>query len=60
MTGRGMRHKDDWNLSIILDRQFIKLYYDNQKLFPKWWREAVVFDENDPKWRDVIKNLGKD
>lgn len=60
MTGRGMRHKDDWSLSIILDRQFIKLFYENQKLFPKWWREAVVFDENDPRWRDVIKTLGKE
>lgn len=57
-TGRGMRHKDDWSICYILDRQFVKLYYENRRLFPNWWKEAVVFDENDPRWRDVLKELG--
>jgi len=58
MTGRGMRSKDDWCRAYILDKQFLTLYHQNQPLFPSWWREAVVFDENDPKWRDVLLNLG--
>jgi len=58
MTGRGMRSKDDWVKTYILDKQFLKLYWENQKLFPQWWRQALVFDENDPKWRTVLRELG--
>lgn len=57
MTGRGMRSKDDWCISYILDRQFYRIFGDNQRLFPGWWREAVIFDENDPQWRDALREL---
>jgi len=54
MTGRGMRSADDWCISYILDGSFHELYSRNKRLFPKWWSEAVVWDENDPKWRNSI------
>lgn len=54
MTGRAMRSKDDYAITYILDKQFVRLYWENQKLFPAWWREALVFDENDPRWRDIL------
>ncbi len=54
MTGRGMRSADDWCISYILDKSFHSLYSQNKRLFPDWWSEAVVWDENDPKWKDSI------
>lgn len=45
MTGRGMRHKDDYCESYILDRQFISSIWRKYKhLLPKWWTEALVWD----------------
>lgn len=40
-TGRGMRHRDDWCVTYVLDRQFVDFYRRNSRLFPRWWREAV-------------------
>ena len=57
MTGRGMRSKDDFCLSYVLDREFLRVHWDHQKLFPQWWREALVMDKNDPKWRGVLEDL---
>lgn len=57
MTGRGMRSESDWAISYILDDSFTRIYYDNQKLFPAWWREALVLDETDPKWREPLRIL---
>lgn len=57
MTGRGMRSRDDWAISYILDKSFLRIYWDNQHLFPSWWREAIVLDENDPKWREPLRLL---
>ena len=51
MTGRGLRSADDWCDSYIIDEQFGKVFRQHKNLFPKWWRDAVVEDENDPKWR---------
>ena len=53
MTGRGMRSADDSCRTYILDKQFMSLYNKNRKLFPKWWAEAIVWDENDPKWKGM-------
>lgn len=53
MTGRGMRSVDDWCRTYILDSQFTRLYQQNRRLFPSWWSDAVVWDENDPKWRGI-------
>ena len=42
MTGRGMRHKDDWVVSYILDRQFVSNVWANSRhLIPGWWKEAL-------------------
>jgi len=54
MTGRAMRSKNDWAISYILDSSFQDLYGPNRKLFPEWWSDAIVWDENDPKWRDSV------
>lgn len=53
MTGRGMRSAEDSCRTYILDKQFVELYNRNRKLFPGWWAEAIVWDENDPKWRGM-------
>jgi len=43
MTGRGMRSKDDWCETYILDRQFVKnIMNKNRNLLPKWWSDALV------------------
>lgn len=53
MTGRGMRSADDTCRVYVLDKQFVELYNRNRKLFPSWWADAIVWDENDPKWRGM-------
>lgn len=57
MTGRGMRSEDDWCKTYVLDRQFSKLYAENRRLFPSWWAEALVWDQNDPRWRVVLDEM---
>lgn len=56
-TGRGMRFEGDACVTYILDRQFLRLWSDNLRLFPEWWREAVVFDVYDPKWKASLAAL---
>lgn len=56
MTGRGMRSADDECTTYILDKEFLRLYAENRRLFPDWWKEAIVWDSYDPHWRG-IKNL---
>ncbi len=42
MTGRGMRHQNDWCVTYVLDGQFGgNVWRKSQLLFPKYWREAV-------------------
>ena len=42
MTGRGMRHEDDYCESYILDSQFMdNIWRRSRQLIPEWWREAV-------------------
>lgn len=42
MTGRGIRSKDDWATTYILDSQFItNIYKSFAYLFPAWWKEAL-------------------
>jgi len=44
MTGRGVRSKEDWAKTYMLDSQFgINVFKRNKMLFPKWWRDAVRF-----------------
>ena len=58
MTGRGMRSTGDWCWSYILDAEFSRLYNENRRLFPKWWTEAIVWSDTDPKWKDVWEVAG--
>lgn len=39
--GRSVRHREDWCNTYILDKQACKLIIDNQKLFPRYFIEAV-------------------
>lgn len=43
MTGRGVRHKDDWCVGYILDSQFRDLWNNARGFFPKWWTDALVW-----------------
>ncbi len=54
MTGRGMRSKEDFCDAYILDAQFKRLYRENKRLFPKWWRDSLVLSMTDPKNRKMI------
>jgi len=42
MAGRGVRSKDDYAITYILDEQFGRLYNDHKKMFPSWFAEAIV------------------
>jgi Rad3-related DNA helicase len=44
-SGRGVRHKDDYCVTYLLDKQIEKLVVDNQNLFPRYWIEAVDYAE---------------
>lgn len=39
--GRAVRSKDDWAVVYILDRQAVNVILKHQKLFPRYWMEAV-------------------
>ena len=41
MTGRAIRHEDDYATTYIFDRSFGNVWSKWKKLFPEWWREAV-------------------
>lgn len=42
MAGRGVRHKEDWCRTVILDSQFRDgLWKEGAILFPGWFREAI-------------------
>jgi Rad3-related DNA helicase len=42
-SGRGVRHKDDYCVTYLLDKQIEKLVVDNQNLFPGYWKEALDY-----------------
>jgi Rad3-related DNA helicase len=42
-SGRGVRHRDDYCVTYLLDKQIEKLVVDNQNLFPRYWMEAVDY-----------------
>ena len=44
-SGRATRSADDWSVTYILDGQFAKLYWEYAKVFPKWWRDALIMGE---------------
>jgi len=50
MCGRGVRHKDDYCTTYILDSQFAtNLYRKHQMLFPGWFR-AAIDTRRDLRW----------
>lgn len=43
MTGRGVRGAEDWCVSYVLDKQFLRWWgNDGKRLLPQWWRDAMV------------------
>jgi len=42
MSGRACRSKDDHAETYILDSKFDQLYSENRRMFPAWWREAII------------------
>jgi len=42
MTGRAVRHEEDWAVTYVFDRQFMQgLWKRWKRLFPAWWAESV-------------------
>jgi Rad3-related DNA helicase len=41
MCGRGVRSKDDYCDTYILDKQFERIMAFTQNILPKWWLEAI-------------------
>jgi len=44
MAGRGVRHKDDYCQTMILDSQFASVWARGKGLFPRWFKEAIVWE----------------
>lgn len=43
-SGRGMRSEDDFCRVYLLDKQIERLLKNNAKLFPIWFRDAVIYE----------------
>ncbi len=43
MCGRGVRSKDDYAATYILDEKFKEMYDNNVKMFPQWFKEAIIW-----------------
>jgi Rad3-related DNA helicase len=57
MTGRGVRSADDWAETWILDSQFRRLWRQWERIFPRWWREAVILSLTNPKYQDRLEKI---
>jgi hypothetical protein len=42
MSGRGMRHANDWAVTYVLDASFKRFFQRHRLSFPSWWVEAVI------------------
>lgn len=40
-TGRAVRHKDDYAVSYLLDKQIFNLIANNRNLFPEYWIQSI-------------------
>jgi ATP-dependent DNA helicase DinG len=50
MAGRGVRHEGDYCRTVVLDSQFRDgLWLRGAGLFPRWFREAVIWDKSDKR-----------
>ncbi len=45
MSGRGVRHDRDWADTYILDSQFYRLWKERRRWFPRWWAEAIIWND---------------
>lgn len=43
MTGRSVRDKEDYAVTIILDADFQRFLSQNQDMLPDWWLSAIEF-----------------
>jgi ATP-dependent DNA helicase DinG len=46
-SGRSTRSADDWSVTVILDQQFGRLYSENRRLFPRYWRDALIIPDEE-------------
>ena len=57
MTGRGVRGSEDWCVSYVLDRQFMRWWNgEGKRLLPRWWRilwRGPSSNENRPPTQSV-------
>lgn len=56
MTGRGMRHADDYVDTFILDSAFTSLYAQYGRWFPRWWKGGIDWTRGG---RDALKTRGR-
>jgi len=54
--GRGVRHKDDYCITFVLDSAFAGLYYSNSFLFSEWFLKAVERIKSD-EIIDTLRNF---
>ena len=45
-AGRIVRHKEDWGHTYIIDGNFYFFNKKNGNLFPKWFKDAIIFVKN--------------
>jgi len=43
MSGRACRSTEDYSITYILDQQFDRLFREHGNIFPKWWKESVIW-----------------
>lgn len=43
MSGRGVRSPSDYADTYVLDAKFQELYEEWPMMFPKWWKEAIIW-----------------
>ena len=49
MTGRAVRSRDDWAVTYVMDKEFMRFWDNGKRLLPEWWIDAVEV-ENVRKW----------
>jgi Rad3-related DNA helicase len=42
-TGRSVRSREDWAVTVILDSAFERFLIQNQDILPDWWKAAIEF-----------------
>jgi Rad3-related DNA helicase len=46
MAGRAVRHREDYAITYMFDKQFEKIWGSNSKMFPRYFRDALNFRFN--------------